>query len=209
MEEKSKSNKRYLRKNIFQKYEENPFVEKAIEVVKANSSHRKQYMNGNKGVQQIVLSDSGEIVGQTMFAKIVEVDEDRFAKLYLNELGLLWEMNKASLRVFSFILSSLTPNNDQFYLSNRKALEYTGYKSQSQLNTGISKLLELGIIAKALDEHMYFVNPMFVFNGSRITFAKTYVKKTKTNTLDNPNQLSLLDEIKSNEDSFNNETFSS
>ena len=34
---------------------------------------------------------------------------------------------------------------------------------------------------------------MIVFNGSRVTFAKTYVKKRKKKQIDNKNQMRLFD----------------
>ena len=36
---------------------------------------------------------------------------------------------------------------------------------------------------------------MVAFNGDRVTFAKTYVKKTKINKEIDPNQTNLLDQI--------------
>jgi len=189
MAENSKST--YLKKRIYQKFKENPFIDKAIQTISQNTSYKRQFMKGDKGVQsQIINSDTGELQGQTMFVRMVELDEDKFAKIYLAELGLLWEMKKPALRVFSFVIASLIPNKDEFYFSTTKALEFTKYKSISQLNIGISQLLSLGIIAKCIDEHWYYINPLFVFNGSRVTFAKTYVKTKKIEPAD-PNQLEI------------------
>ena len=33
---------------------------------------------------------------------------------------------------------------------------------------------------------------MIAFNGNRITFAKTYIKKQKSNKISDPNQMTLL-----------------
>ena len=44
---------------------------------------------------------------------------------------------------------------------------------------------------------MFFINPMVAFNGNRITFAKSYVKKKKAKTKEiDPNQVNFLDQIK-------------
>lgn len=187
-----KPNKWYLKKGNFEKYEINPFVEKAIETIAENKVIKKQYMRGDKGITSHVVSQDGEIVGQSMFVRMVEVDEDKFAKLYLNELGILWDMQKPALKLFSFILTVLTPNSDQFYFSVTKAMSYTGYKTVTAVNNAISQLLALGVLAKTTEDNWYFINPLFVFNGSRVTFAKTYVKKRKE--INNPNQMNLLDQ---------------
>ena len=39
------------------------------------------------------------------------------------------------------------------------------------------RLLENDIIARGPSDSLYFINPMVAFNGDRVTFAKTYVKK--------------------------------
>lgn len=58
---------------------------------------------------------------------------------------------------------------------------------------GLAELITAEIIARGPNEYVWFINPMIVFNGDRVTFAKTYVKK-KTKTIDD-RQLSLFPEI--------------
>jgi hypothetical protein len=151
-------------------------------------------MKGDKGVETSIINQDAEIVGQSVFVRLVEVDEDKFAKLYLNELGILWDMKKPALKLFSYIMTVLNQNSDEFYLSATKAGEYTGYKTITAINNALSQLLDLGIIARNVEPNWYYINPLIVFNGSRVTFARTYVKKQKTKQMDK-NQLNLLDEI--------------
>ena len=37
-----------------------------------------------------------------------------------------------------------------------------------------------------------FINPLVIFNGDRVTFAKTYIKKVKKLEI-NPNQMDIFD----------------
>lgn len=60
-----------------------------------------------------------------------------------------------------------------------KALTYTSYSHRSHVLTGLSNLVECGIIARTAYEYEYFINPLVFFNGNRVTFAKTYIKKKK------------------------------
>lgn len=182
----------YLKKGNFEAYEENPFIEKAIETISHNKVVKKQYMKGDRGVEQSIVNQDGIITGKSMFVRMIEVDEEKFAKLYLNELGILWDMKKPALKLFSYIMTILVPNKDDFYLSNKKAMEYTGYVTKTALNNALSQLFELGVIAKTTEENWYFINPLFVFNGSRITFAKTYIKKKKEVNI-NQAELPFLD----------------
>jgi hypothetical protein len=186
MNKSNNKNHWYLKKGNFEAYEQNPFVEKAIEIISHNKIVKKQYMKGDRGVEQSIVNQDGEITGKSMFVRMIEVDEDKFAKLYLNELGILWGMKKPALKLFSYIMTILVVNKDEFYLSNKKAMDYTGYVTKTALNNALSQLFELGVIAKTTEENWYFINPLFVFNGSRVTFAKTYVKKKKEVNVNQP-----------------------
>ena len=190
-----KTNSWYLKKSAFEKYATNPFIEKSIETIQKNSVIKRQYMKGDKGVESSIINQDAEIVGQSVFVRLIEVDEDKFAKLYLSELGILWDMKKPALKLFSYIMTILNINSDEIYLSPIKAGEYTGYKTITAINNALSQLLELGVIARNVEPNWYYINPLIIFNGSRVTFAKTLVKKQKLKTVSNPNQTNLLDAI--------------
>ena len=58
-----------------------------------------------------------------------------------------------------------------------RCLGHTGYKTRGNILSGLAELLEANIIARSEDSSLYFINPAVMFNGSRLTFAKTYIKK--------------------------------
>ncbi len=76
-------------------------------------------------------------------------------------------------------MSRLVPKQDMFAFFLDDCLEYTQYKSDKSVYIGLASLLKSKIIARGPNENFYFINPMIVFNGDRVTFAKTYVKKQK------------------------------
>lgn len=161
-----------------ERFKENPFVERAIEDI--TIVKKMQFVTPkDKNEIQMIVSQSGEVEGQTAFLRYVEVDEERFAKLYLSQLASFWELSKPAIRVFSYMLSILKPKQDSFILRMDECLEYTGYKHRKDVNNGLSVLIESKIIARSNYEFEYFINPLVVFNGDRVTFAKTYVKKKK------------------------------
>ena len=160
------------------KYKENPFVESAIQKVEENTVSKKRFIKGTKGVEQVIVNSDGEITGSTAFLQMVEVDEDKFAKLYLSQFAAFWDLSKPAIRVFGYIITCcLIPNKDIFYVDQKEAMEYTGYSSERYILTGLSVLCEHGIIARSNNSYKYFINPLVVFNGNRVTFAKTYVRK--------------------------------
>lgn len=172
-------------------FDENPFVERAIERIQENTVTKKRFLKGAKGVESIIVDGSnGEIKGHSAFVHLIEVDEDRFAKLYLSQFGAFWELDKASIRVFGYILSNLLPHKDIVYIDIEEAMKHTQYNSKKTIFTGLGKLISLGIIARSSNHMKYFINPMMFFNGDRVTFARTYVKKKK-DKIDDPAQLKL------------------
>lgn len=172
-------------------FEENPFIEKAIEQIEENTSTKKRFLRGSKGVESMSIVDSGGTVrGFQAFMQFVEVDEDKFAKLYISQFAAFWELDKAAIRVFGYILNNLVPNKDIVYVDIDEALKYTGYNAKKTIFAGLATLVSLGVIARSTNHMKYFINPLMFFNGDRVTFAKTYIKKRK-GKIEDKNQLSI------------------
>jgi len=172
----------------FHKNRDNPFVEKAISDIRIIKKTQVVKARDKSEISMIV-SDEGEIEGYTQFLKFVEVDEEKFAKVYLSQFEAFWELSKPAIRVFSYILSKLKPSQDKFEFFIDECKSHTKYNSTQPIYNGLVALCESNIIARGYNENVYFVNPLIVFNGDRVTFARTYIKKKQDA---NPNQLKLL-----------------
>lgn len=173
----------------YETFKENPFVEKAIEDIKIIRKTQVMRSKNRDEIQMIVNSD-GEVAGHTAFMKFIEVDEAQFAKVYLSQFTAFWELSKSAIRVFGFIINILKPKKDEFFLEMNKCLEYTKYKHPKDVLSGLSALIECGIIARSDSHFKYFINPLVVFNGDRVSFAKTYIKKKQ---VPNKAQLDLFE----------------
>lgn len=180
----------------YPKNQTNPFVENAIVNIQEKSVSKKQYVQGDKTVQNIIINENGDAVGASAFMRFVQVDEDRFAKIYLSQFEAFWELSKSAIRVFGYIMNTVGANHDFFFFDMNECKQATKYHSHVPINKGLSDLINAGIIARGKNEYMYFINPLVFFNGSRVTFATTYVKKKKEQV--NPNQTSLLSEPNAN-----------
>jgi hypothetical protein len=89
-------------------------------------------------------------------------------------------LNRPSIKVFGYILDKcLLPNRDDFFITYEEAQQYTGYQSLNVIRTGLSGLVENSIIARSTSPYRYFLNPLVVFNGDRVSFAETYIRKRK------------------------------
>ena len=164
----------------YNKNRENPFMKQAVEQIK--NTIVKKYKNsagyGEKAVLKAV-DDNGEVVGHTTFIRQVEVDEQQFTKFYLAQFSQFWDLKSQAIRVFGYIMTKLTPKQDMFIFLMSDCLEHTGYKGEKSIYIGLASLLENNIIARGPSDSLYFINPMVAFNGDRVTFAKTYIKKQK------------------------------
>lgn len=186
----------------FEIYYENPFLKQAVEQVQKNIV--KKYKSATRTDEKAILKaydeSTGEVLGHTQFIRQIEVDEDQFAKIYLSNFSAFFDLKPQAIKVFGYILNQLVPNKDEFIFILDDCIKYTGYKSDTSIRIGLTNLLENKIIARGRKEYFYYINPMVVFNGNRITFAKTYVKKKKDNipqnqslfNFDNPDDPYLL-----------------
>lgn len=172
------SKKREISLRNFDKNRENPFISKAVDEIKI--AKKTQFLNAqNKAEISMIVSSQGEIQGYSQFLKFIEVDEEKFAKVYLSQFEAFWELPKSAIRVFGYVLNQLKPKQDRFDFFLDECLQYTKYKSTGPVYEGLAALCDSGIIARGPNEYFYFINPMVVFNGDRVTFAKTYIKKKK------------------------------
>lgn len=173
---------------------ENPFIDEVITTVQENTVSRKQFVKGDKGVENLIVNQDGEVTGVSTFMRIIEVDEEKFAKIYLSQFSAFYDLPSSGIKVFGYIMGSMRPNSDEVLFFLDECMKHTGYSGKSTIFQGIASLIEAGIIARGYNENVYFINPLIVFSGSRVTFAKTFIRKKKEQSLNNPNQMSLLDQ---------------
>jgi intergrase/recombinase len=172
----------------------NPFIEKAIDEI--NDNIVKKYRNATGTDQRAILQafdpKTGETLGHTTFVRQIEVDEDKFAKMYLSQFSAFFDLGTQGIRVFGYIMSKLVIGQDMFIFILSDVMEYTKYSSKSSIFIGLGQLLKAEIIARGPSDSLYYINPLVVFNGNRVTYAKTYVKKIKKLDI-NPNQMDIFD----------------
>jgi hypothetical protein len=161
----------------YNRYPENPFLTDIVKEVEP-VQRMKWSRAANKEVLHTVFNSStGEVIGHSAFMQMVEVDEKQFAKLYLSNMAAFWDLSKPAIRVFTYIMTVIKPNQDKFYFVAEDCMEYTDYKTRKPILEGLADLLANSIIARGKHHSQYYINPMIIFNGNRITFAKTYVRK--------------------------------
>lgn len=172
---------KYKKIRQYENFESNPFAEKAIEETQIVKKQQMIRPTDRNEIHMIVNSGTGQVEGQTAFMRFIEVDEEKFAKVYLNQFSAFFDLSKSAIKVFGYILTIIPPNKDSFYFIMEECLKYTGYSTDKSVFEGLAALIENNIIARSNNHVRYFINPLVVFNGNRVTFAKTYIKKREEN----------------------------
>lgn len=149
---------------------DNPFIE---ELFKMEISSKKRYIAG-KSPSMIVNNDTGEVQGHQVFALHEKYDKSEFTKIFRAGLMGMFNLSKAGIKVFAFIADSVKPNQGYVYFEIDDCREFTGYKSNTPVLSGVSELIEHGFIARSEKYYKYFINPNMFFNGNRFTFIKSY-----------------------------------
>lgn len=170
--------KKELKLSDFQKNEENPFMKQAIEGIENHvvKKYRSNSGGDRKAVVALADTSTGEVF-KTSFIRQIEVDEDQFAKIYLSNFGAFFDLSQAAIRVFGYIMTCMKPKNDMILFFLDKCMEYTKYSSKATIYKGLTELVKAEIIARGPVDNLWFINPLIVFNGDRVSFTKTYVRK--------------------------------
>jgi hypothetical protein len=188
MEKSEKKTK--LKFSELPKHEVNPFAEKALEVITSSTKKKYTSLSGGDGKGLLIVEPlSGDLMGSTIFTTTELVDNEKFVKIFLNQIGLLWDLGKPAIKVFSYISTIIKPNKDTFIFRRDLCTQFLSYNSHKPVFEGLAELIHVGIIAKTKYDDEYYINPTMIFNGDRIVIAKEY-KKTSKKTV-NENQLLL------------------
>lgn len=183
------------RLSSFPMNKENPFLKQAVQEVNRSVVRKWKNTAGSdaKAISLVVDPESGEMVGQTTFMRRIEVDEDKFTKLYLDQFQAFFDLTTAGIRVFGYIMTCMRPRNDMILFDREQCQEYTHYKAVESVYKGLTELVKAGIIARGSSDNLYFINPLIAFNGDRARFVHEYVKKPKKTkkVIEDPNQLRL------------------
>src|ERR1039458_9647431 len=85
-------------------YDENPFIKAMMGEVKIK--HKTQTLkSSNRDTEIMLVNQDSEVMGHSAFMRRIEVDEDKFAKVYISQLTSLWYLKKPSIKVLSYVLT--------------------------------------------------------------------------------------------------------
>lgn len=171
----------YKQIGTHEKHAENPFMEKVItDVTSVTVRKYRKIGTSNKDLQLIAVNPkTSEVQGYTQFVETKLIDEEKFMKMYVAEFGAFYNLGKPAMKVLHYIMTILTPKKDTFMMRIDKCMDFTGYTGKASVLTGLTDLMNNGIIARTMYNDEFYINPLIMFNGDRISFVKLYVKNKK------------------------------
>jgi len=167
------------------RYEKNPFIfdsNPEDSILRLAFPKTKKLVGKMKNID-LVNTETGEIEGGNFLYQNIKVDEQQFAKIYLNKMHHLYELSKPALIALHFILNELKPNKDQVYIYNPNLQKFANWKSKRQVYTALKELIQKNIIAPSLYPGIWFINIHIVFNGNRIVLIQDYRKQEQNEQL--------------------------
>jgi hypothetical protein len=172
----------------------NPFAEDLVKEMTVKQKRRYLNSDNKSSAMVVVQSDTGEQLAEAQFYEIEEVDDSQFVKIFANFFSAQTGLSRSGRAVLNYIMTEMEARRDTVVIRTDKALSYLGVATHKPLYRGLADLLANGVIARTKYTDEYFINPLIMFNGDRVSYAKMYVKKkTKQVRDENPNQIDLFD----------------
>lgn len=166
-------------------YSENPFLRDLNIPIVPKSD---MYVSKDKNIVNI---KTGEVDDDVLLTgKRRYVDGEQFVKIFVKEMNAIFDLSKASQKVFAHMLSKVT-YNDLLILNIEECLEKTGYRSKGPIFKSLAELIQKEFIAKTKNQFVYWINPKLFYRGDRLVVIREY-RKAKKDKIETPNQLDIF-----------------
>lgn len=154
---------------------ENPFLKQALAKL-GNALVSKKVLGANRDEGAILkaVDGDGQILGNTVFMRNKTVDQEHFYKFFDQGFKAFFDLKPASIKVFHYLISLLKPNTDEVVFLVDECKKATGCGTTT-IYRSLTELCNAEIIARGKSDFLYYINPMVVFNGDRVTFATTWI----------------------------------
>lgn len=124
--------------------------------------------------------ETGETVQHAGIHRVEYVDEDKFVKLFTQNLKTFFDLSPASQKVLQFVLDTIqaNANAEGIWLPWFDVADYSEANnlkiSRTSYHRALKEMLEKGFIAESERPNFYWINPHLFFNGDRMVFINEY-----------------------------------
>lgn len=173
------------RRTTMPKYTENPFLAETVQLTttKTKTVFTKK-IKDDAAINMVNALEKPKDDGEWSFCYRKEVDTNEFVKLYAEGLSEIMDLTSAGSKVFRIIYGQLYglkgQDKTQIILNYAMLTDLERKKcAESTFQRGIKDCIKHRLIAQSVIPSVYFVNPSYIYNGSRIGLVKAYVNRER------------------------------
>ena len=107
-----------------------------------------------------------------------KVDHETFIKVFKENLKSIAKLSRTAQAILWYIMDTLPKDRGHVIIDNATVMDFCGFKHRKSVRDGVIELLDKNILCRSTVPKKYWVNPLIVFNGNRITYAEEYILDT-------------------------------
>ena len=104
-----------------------------------------------------------------------KVDRETFIKVFRESIRYIAQLSRTAQQVLWYIMDNLPQNKSYVVIDNMTVMDFCKFKHRKSVRDGVVELLEKNFLTRTTVPKKFWVNPLIVFNGNRITYAKEYI----------------------------------
>ena len=104
-----------------------------------------------------------------------KAEHDLFTKVFRDNIPQIMKLSRTAQTLMWYILYSLPQDKGYVVIDNMPVMEFCKFKTRKSVRDGVVELLEKNFLTRTTVPKKFWVNPLIVFNGNRITYANEYI----------------------------------
>lgn len=104
-----------------------------------------------------------------------KVDHEAFIKVFVDSISYITKLSKTAQAILPYIMYNMPKDRGHVIIDNATVMEMCNFKSRKSVRDAVVELLEKDFIARTTMPKVYWINPLMMFNGNRITYANEYI----------------------------------
>lgn len=154
----------------FKQLEKSPYEEELNEAL-TKSIGPVFSKNGNARLD--ITKAGSQVVSRVSIKQ--KVEHETFVKVFKSSLKEIAKLSKTAQAILWYIMDYLPQDKCYVIIDNTTVMDYCGFKTRKSVRDGVVELLEKNFLTRTTVPKKFWVNPLIVFNGNRITYANEYI----------------------------------
>lgn len=111
-----------------------------------------------------------------------KVDHETFIKVFRDSIKYVAKLSRTAQAVLWYIMDNLPKDKGYVIIDNATVMDYCRFKTRKSVWDGVTELLDKNFLTRTSIPKKYWINPLIVFNGNRITYAQQYILDDATDS---------------------------